>query len=146
MNGRAGGVVVGAALGVALLVGSVARAQCPQPQGTQTQNPAPQYLPFSEFATDDSEVQRSARQTYNDAVERYNKALYDYHVTLGQVNQLADLYNCPTATAAERDKARADATPLKAKLDSLRRDATTLAAAVDQARRKASQTGLTFTR
>jgi hypothetical protein len=146
MNGRAAGVIVGAALGVALVVGSVARAQCPQPQGTPPQSSAPQYLPFSEFAADDSEVQRSARQTYNDAVERYNKTLYDYHVTLGQVNQLADLYNCPTATPVERDKARADATPLRAKLDSLRRDATTFAAAVDQARRKASQTGVTFTR
>ena len=143
MNVRAGGVVVGVALGVALGVGSVASAQCPQ---SQSQTPAPQYLPFSEFATDDSEIQRSARQAYNDAVERYNKSLYDYHVTLGQVNQLADLYNCPTATPVERDKARADATPLRTKLDSLRRDATTFAAAVDQARRKASQTGVTFTR
>jgi hypothetical protein len=146
MNGRAGSVFGGAALGVALLVGSVARAQCPQPQNAQPQSPAPQYLPFSEFASDDSETQRSARQSYNDAVERYNKTLYDYHVTLGQVNQLADLYNCPTATPAERDKARAESTSLRAKLESLRRDATTLAAAVDQARRKASQTGVTFTR
>jgi hypothetical protein len=144
MNLRATGVAVGAALGVVLLVGPVARAQCPQPQSAQS--PAPQYLSFSEFAADDTDVQRAARQAYNDAVERYNKTLYDYHVTLGQVNQLADTYNCPTATPSERDKARADATPLRAKLDTLRRDATTLAAAVDQARRKASLAGVTFPR
>ena len=143
MNGRVGGVGVGI-LGVALLVGSVARAQCPQPQNSPPQ--APQYLPFSEFAAEDTEAQRSARQAYNDAVERYNKTLYDYHVTLGQLNQLADMNNCQTATPSERDKARADATPLRAKLDVLRRDATTLAAAVDQARRKASQAGVTVTR
>jgi hypothetical protein len=125
-------------VGLALLGSSAAQAQ-----GSQT--PAPQYLPFSEFAASDSEVQRSARQAYNDAVERYNKALYDYHVTLGQLNQLVDVYNSPTATAAERDKARADAAPLRAKLDGLRRDATTLASAVDQARRKASQAGVPFT-
>ena len=142
MSSRFGGVVVGLVLGVATLV-SVAGAQSPQPQ---TQVPAPQYLPFSEFTTDESEAQRSARQGYNDAVERYNKTLYDYHVTLAQVNQLADLYSNPTSSPSERDKARADATPLRAKLDSLRRDATTLAAAVDQARRKASQAGVTLTR
>ena len=137
----------GARLAVALalagafasLAGAAARAQAPQ-------TPAPQYLPFSEFGTDDSATQRSARQTYNDAVERYNKALYDYHVTLDQINRLADVHNSPTATPAERDKARADAAPLRTKLDALRRDVNALAAGVDQARRKASQSGVTVTR
>ena len=142
MNGRAVGVAVGLLGGAALLVGSVARAQCPQSTPPQ----APQYLPFSEFAAEDTEAQRSARQAYNDAVERYNKTLYDYHVTLGQLNQLADMNNCQTATPSERDKARADAAPLRAKLQTLRRDVTSLAAAVDQARRRASQSGVTLTR
>ena len=52
--------------------------------------PRPQYLPFAEFATDDSAAQVSVKQAYNEAVERYNKALYDYHVTLGQHDQLVE--------------------------------------------------------
>jgi hypothetical protein len=133
-------LLIGLAVGLASLAGSVARAQGPPPQA-----PAPQYLPFSEFAADDSAAQRSARQAYNDSVERYNKALYDYHVTLGQVNQLADAYG-QAATAADRDKLKADAAPLRAKLETLRRDATTLAASVDEARRKANQAGVTLAR
>jgi hypothetical protein len=132
-------VLIVLAAGFASLIGPAARCQTPQA-------PAPQYLPFSEFAAGDSDAQRSARQGYNDSVERYNKALYDYHVTLAQINQLADVHNSPTATAAERDKARADSAPLRTKLEALRRDVTTLAAAVDQARRQASQAGVTTTR
>jgi len=139
-----GRFLVALATGLAALGGSVARAQAPQTPAAQA--PAPQYLPFSEFAADDSEAQRSARQAYNDAVERYNKALYDYHVTLAQINQLADVYNSPTATVVERDKARADAVPLRAKLDSLRRDVNSLATGVDQARRKANQAGVILAR
>ncbi|HEY7141506.1 MAG TPA: hypothetical protein VIE44_15490 [Methylomirabilota bacterium] len=134
----------GARVLVGLLLGLAAIAD----RGAQAQNPqasAPQYLPFAEFAPGDSPPQVTAKQAYNDAVERYNKALYDYHVTLGQVNQLADAYS-QAGTTAERDKARADAVPLRAKLEALRRDATSLAAAVDQARRKAAQAGVTFTR
>jgi uncharacterized protein YlxW (UPF0749 family) len=66
-------------------------------------------------------------------------------VTLGQINQLADVHN-QAGTSAEQEKARTDAAPLRAKLQTLRRDATALAAAVDQARRKASQAGVTLTR
>lgn len=113
-------------------------------QGTQA--PRPQYLPFAEFSPTDSAPQVAAKQAYNDAVERYNKALYDYHVTLGQHDQLVDIYNRPGTSPAEQEKARAEAAPLKAKLETLRREATTLAAAVDQARRKASQVGVTLTR
>ena len=128
---------VGVMVGLAALIGSGAPAQGPQAQ-------SPQYLPFAEFALDDSAVQRSARQAYNDAVEQYNKALYDYHVTLGRHDQLVDAHN-RAGTPAEREKARADAVPLRARLQTLRHDVTTLAAAVDHARRKASQTGVTLT-
>lgn len=126
-------------VGLALLANHAARAQ-----GSQA--PPPQYLPFSEFAADDSAAQRSAKQAYNDSVERYNKALYDYHVTLAQINQLADVHNSPTATVAERDKARADAGPLRSRLEALRREVNSLVAAVDQARRKATQAGVMFAR
>jgi hypothetical protein len=125
-------------VGLAVLVASGAPAQ-----GLQAQRP--QYLPFAEFTSNDSAVQLSTKQAYNHAVERYNKALYDYHVTLGQHDQLVDAYN-RAGTAAEREKARADAAPLRVKLQNLRHDVAVLAAAVDQARRKANQVGATLTR
>jgi outer membrane murein-binding lipoprotein Lpp len=131
--------IVGAILGVAFLAGAVAGAQTPKA-------PNPQYLPFAEFAGTDTPAQVSVKQGYNDAVERYNKALYDYHVTLGQHDQLVDAYNKGGTSMAEQEKARAEAVALRAKLDSLRRDVTALAGAVDQARRKASQAGVTLTR
>lgn len=130
-------LLVGVLVALAPLIGASARAQTPLAQ-------RPEYLPFAEFASDDSAAQQSAKKSYNDAVERYNKALYDYHVTLGQLNQLVDIYN-GAGTGAEREKARADAAPLRAKLEALRRDAGTLAASVDQARRRASQAGVTLT-
>jgi hypothetical protein len=107
--------------------------------------PRPQYLPFAEFVNDDSASQISAKQAYNEVVEKYNKALYDYHVTLGQHDQLVDAGNRAT-TPAEREKARGDAAPLRAKLEILRKDVSSLAGAVDQARRKANQAGVTLTR
>jgi hypothetical protein len=128
---------------VGLLAGLVLFLDPARAQGPSA--PRPEYLPFAEFTSNDAPAQIAAKQAYNDAVERYNKTLYDYHVTLGQVNQLADAFN-RAGTAAEREKARADAAPLRAKLGALRRDATTLAAAVDQARRKANQAGVTLTR
>ena len=130
-------LLIGLAVGLAALAGADAAAQ-----GSQR----PLYLPFAEFAPDDSAPQLSAKQAYNDAVERYNKALYDYHVTLGQHDQLVDLYNRTGTPTAEQERARADAAPLRAKLQTLRRDVTTLAAAVDQARRRATQAGVTLTR
>jgi hypothetical protein len=130
-------LVVGVLVGLAPLIGSGTAAQRPQDQ-------RPQYLRFAEFASGDSAVQRSAKQAYNDTVERYNKALYDYHVTLGQHDQLVDVYN-RAGTPTDREKARADAAPLRSRLQTLRHDVTTLAAAVDQARRKASQAGVTLT-
>ena len=135
-------------LGARLLVGLVvwlgavagAAAQTPTPNA-----PRPEYLPFAEFGSDDVAAHVAAKQAYNDAVEKYNKALYDYHVTLGQINQLADVHN-GSGTLAEREKARTDAAPLRTKLQTLRKDVTSLAGAVDQARRRASQAGVTITR
>ena len=129
-------LLVGLAVGLAALTGPVAAAQEPQ---------RPQYLPYTEFASDDAASHLAAKQAYNDAVERYNRALYEYHVILGQHDQLVELHN-HAGTPAEQDKARADAAPLRAKLQTLRRDVTTLAAAVDQARRRAAQAGVTLTR
>ena len=107
--------------------------------------PRPHYLPFAEFASTDSASHLAAKQAYNEVVERYNKALYDYHVTLAQHDQLVDAGN-RAATPAEREKARADAAPLGTKLETLRREVTGLAGAVDQAKRKAAQAGVTLTR
>jgi hypothetical protein len=137
MSGRAR-LLAGLLAGLVLLVGAGAPAQGPPA-------PRPEYLPFAEFASGDSAPQTSAKQAYNDAVERYNKALYEYHVTLGQHDQLVDAYN-RGGSAAEQEKARADAAPLRAKLQTLGRDVKALAGAVDQARRKASQAGVTLTR
>jgi hypothetical protein len=128
--------LVGLAVGVAVLAGSGAGAQTP---------PRPQYLPFAEFTSDEAPSHVEAKQAYNTAVERYNKALYDYHVTLGEHDQLVERHN-RAGTPAEQEKARADAAPLRAKLQTLRRDVTSLAAAVDDARRRASQAGVTLTR
>jgi seryl-tRNA synthetase len=122
-----------------LTVGIVAIA------GAQTP-PRPQYLPFAEFASDDTSAHVTAKQAYNDAVERYNKAIYEYHVTLGQHDQLVDLYNRAGMSAAQQEKARADAAPLRAKLQTLRGEVTRLAAAVDDARRRATQAGVTLPR
>lgn len=130
--------ILGALVACALLVGTGAGAQAPQA-------PKPQYLPFAEFMASDTAVQVSAKQGYNDAVERYNKGLYDYHVTLGQHDQLVDAYN-KGGTPAEQEKARTEAGALRAKLETLRRDVTALAGTVDQARRKAIQAGVTLTR
>jgi hypothetical protein len=128
--------LVGLAFGFASLAGPVAVAQGPQ---------RPQYLPYAEFASNDTASHLAAKQAYNDAVERYNRALYEYHVTLGQHDQLVELHN-RAGTPAEQEKARADAAPLRAKLQTLRRDVTTLAAVVDQARHRATQSGVTLTR
>ena len=136
---RGARLLIGLLAALAALAGPDARAQAPQ-------TPPPQYLPFAEFASDDSAPQVSAKQAYNETVERYNKALYDYHVTLGQHDQLVEAGNRAGTTPAEQEKARADAAPLRAKLQTLRRDVMALAAAVDQARRKASQAGVTLTR
>jgi hypothetical protein len=136
---RASHLLIGLLVGVAVLTGPLATAQAPQAAQK------PQYLPFAEFGPDDTASHVAAKQAYNDAVERYNKALYDYHVTLGQHDQLVNVF-AHAKTKAEQEKARADAAPLRAKLESLRREVTALAGAVDQARRRAIQAGVTLTR
>jgi hypothetical protein len=128
--------LVGLVVGIAALAGSLAGAQTA---------PRPQYLPFAEFASDDTPGHVEAKQAYNAAVERYNKALYDYHVTLGQHDQLVDVYR-RAGTPGEQEKARAEAAPLRTKLETLRKDVIGLAASVDAARRRASQAGVTLTR
>ncbi|HWC03643.1 MAG TPA: hypothetical protein VHF87_12870 [Methylomirabilota bacterium] len=133
-------LLIGLVVALATLAGTGAWGQ-----GSSAQSQRPQYLPFAEFASDDSASQVSVKQAYNEAVERYNKTLYDYHVTLGQHDQLVEQHK-RARTSAEQEKARADAAPLRAKLQTLRRDVTNLAATVDQARRRASQAGVTLTR
>jgi seryl-tRNA synthetase len=133
---RAARTLVGLVVGLGVVAGEAAVAQTPQ---------RPQYLPFAEFAPDDTPSHIAAKQAYNEVVERYNKALYDYHVTLGQHDQLVDQHN-RAGTRAEQEKARAEAAPLRARLQALQRDVTGLAAAVDQARRRAGAAGATLTR
>jgi outer membrane murein-binding lipoprotein Lpp len=106
---------------------------------------SPQYLGFTEFVVEDSPPQIASRQAYNTAVERYNKAVYDYCVTWNRHSQLVELYN-GTVSPAERDRARAEAGPLRTKLDTLRREVAALASMVDQARRRAAQAGVAITR
>jgi hypothetical protein len=128
---------------VALAVGLVSLAG---PDGGAQTTPRPQYLPFAEFTNDDAPSHVAAKQVYNSAVEKYNKALYDYHVTLGQIDQLVELHNRAGTPVEQQEKARADAAPLRVKLQTLRRDVTSLAAAVDDARRRATQAGVTLNR
>jgi hypothetical protein len=132
---RSAGRLVGLAVALAAVTGHVAVGQEPR---------RPLYLPYAAFAPDDTGSHLSAKQAYNDAVERYNKALYDYHVTLGRHDQLVEVHR-RAGTPAEQEKARAAATPLRARLETLSRDVTSLAAAVDQARRRAAQAGVTLT-
>jgi hypothetical protein len=126
-------VVVG--LGLVAVAGRAAAQSCESPQ----------YLGFTEFQAEDSAPQIASRQAYNAAVERYNKAVYEYCVTWNRHSQLVELYN-GSAGPAERDKARAEAGPLRSKLDTLRREVGTLASVVDQARRRAAQAGINITR
>jgi hypothetical protein len=128
-------LLAGLVLGLSALVGS----------GVAQTSPKPQYLPFAEFTSDDVATHIAAKQAYNDAVERYNKALYEYHVTLGQHDQLVDMHK-RAGTPAEQEKARADAAPLRTKLETLRKDVISLAAAVDKARQRAAQAGVTLAR
>lgn len=107
--------------------------------------PKPDYLPYLEFATDEGAPQMAAKHAYNEAAERYNKALYDYYVTLERHDQLVETYN-RSASAAEQQKARSEARPLRQKLDRLAGEVKTLARAVDQARQRAVKAGVTFSK
>lgn len=111
--------------------------------GAATATPKPEYLPYLEFAADEGASRVAAKQAYNDAAERYNKALYDYYVTLERHDQLVDTYN-RSPVPAEQQKARSEARPLRQKLDRLAAEVKTLARTVDQARQRAVRAGVTF--
>ena len=111
--------------------------------GAATAQPAkPEYLPYAEFASEDTAAANAVKRGYNATVLRYNQSLYDYHLVLDQHDRLVDLYGSGTATSGERQKARAQATTLRARLGALRREVTSRAAAVDQAARRAAAAGV----
>jgi hypothetical protein len=103
----------------------------------------PKYLPYVEFAADDSPQAVGLKRGYNDAVQRYNQALYDYHVTLDRHDRLVEQYNA-SADPAQKRKARDEAETLRTRLAALRRDVLARAAAVDEAARRAAAGGVTI--
>jgi hypothetical protein len=105
----------------------------------------PNYLPYADFASDDSPPALGLKRAYNEAVQRYNQSLYDYHVTLEKHDQLVDMHNRSTDTA-ERKRTREEGDVLRTRLTALRRDVTTRAAAVDEAARRAVASGVTLPR
>ncbi len=107
----------------------------------EAQSAKPQYLPYADFSQQEPANHVVVKKAYNEAVQRYNQGLYDYYATLEKHDRLVDLGNT-SADAVERQKARDEAAPLRAKLTSLRGEITRLAAAVDQAARRASAEGV----
>jgi hypothetical protein len=105
----------------------------------------PNYLPYAEFAGDDSGQAVTLKRGYNDAVQRYNQGLYEYHVTLEKHDRLVDLHNRAT-DPIEQKKARDEAVALRGRLGMLRRDVTTLAKAVDDAWARATAGGVSIRR
>ncbi len=128
----AAGVLAGA-----LLLALAARADA--------QPAKPSYLPYAEFAADDAPQAVGFKRAYNDAVQRYNQSLYDYHVTLEKHDRLVELYNT-SADAAAKKKARDEAEALRARLATLRRDVLNRATAVDEAARRAAAGGVSIGR
>jgi len=113
------------------------------PVAIPAQSTKPNYLPFAEFSPADTQAQIDFKKAYNDAAERYNKVLYDYHATLEQHDRLVELYRA-SSDPAERQRAKDEAAPLRAKLASLRRDAAASFGAVDQAARRAEAAGVSI--
>ncbi len=107
----------------------------------EAQPAKPQYLPYVDFSQQEPANHVAVKKAYNEAVQRYNQGLYDYYATLEKHDRLVDLGNT-SADPGERQKARDEAAPLRAKLTSLRGEITRLAAAVDQAARRASAEGV----
>ena len=105
----------------------------------------PNYLPYADFSGDDSGQVVSLKRAYNDAVQRYNQSLYDYHVTLERHDRLVDLHN-NTTDPAEQKKAREEALALRTRLGTLRRDVSTLAKTVDEAGARAAAAGISIRR
>ena len=113
------------------------------PVAIPAQPTKPNYLPFAEFSPADTQAQIDVKKAYNDAAERYNRILYDYHATLEQHDRLVELYR-GSSDPAERQRAKDEAAPLRAKLTSLQRDAAAAFAAVDQAARRAGAAGVSI--
>jgi hypothetical protein len=135
-------VILGRTLG-GLLAAALAAIVLAGPAVAQLTKP--NYLPFAEFTAGDSPERTAVKRGYNDAVNRYNQALYEYHVTLENHDRLVDAYNGST-DPAERKKVRDEAEALRARLATLRREVTNRAAAVDQAARRAAAAGVSITR
>jgi hypothetical protein len=129
-----------AGLAAALLSAAVAVAA---QQPTQTVKPS--YLAYAEFKPDDTPQNVALKRAYNDAVQRYNQSLYDYHVTLEKHDRLVETYN-GSIDPVERKKAREEAEGLRGRLAGLRRDVTSRAALVDEAARRAAAGGVVITR
>jgi hypothetical protein len=123
---------------LALLVAALAVPALAQPT-------RPNYLPYADFSGDDSGQVVTLKRAYNDAVQRYNQGLYDYHVTLERHDRLVDLHN-RTIDPAEQKKAREEALALRTRLGSLRRDVSSLAKAVDEAWARAAAAGVSIRR
>ena len=112
--------------------------------GPVTAQPAkPGYLPFVEFSPRDPQAHIDLKKAYNDTVEKYNQVLYDYYATLEQHDRLVDVYGAST-DPAERQRAKDEAAPLRAKLTTLRGEAATAFTAVDRAARRAAAAGVSL--
>jgi hypothetical protein len=133
------------AIGITRLVGILALAASLAWLGgpVAAQSAKPNYLPFAEFSPRDTQTHIDLKKAYNDAVEKYNQVLYDYYATLEQHDRLVDLYQSST-DPAERQRARDEATPLRAKLSTLRGEAATAFTAVERASRRASAVGVSL--
>ena len=109
-----------------------------------TAQPAkPGYLPFAEFSPRDTQTHIDLKKAYNDTVEKYNQVLYDYYATLEQHDRLVDVYSGST-DPAERQRAKDEAAPLRAKLTTLRAEAATAFTTVDRAARRAAAAGVSL--
>jgi hypothetical protein len=128
-----------AALAVGLVLAPVGPAAA-QPAPSQ-----PKYLAYLEFAGSDPAEIVTLKRAYNDAVAKYNRALYEYWVTLERVNRLVDLHAASSDPAVKK-KARDEAEPLRAKLTVLGREVRSLASGVDEAARRATSGGVPVTR
>jgi hypothetical protein len=130
---------------VTVLAGALALSVAVGAQSTPRASTGPQYLSYTEFATDDTPAAVTVKRAYNDAVQRYNQSLYEYHVTLERHDRLVDVYN-QSSDPGERRKAREEAEALRARLAGLGRDVRTRAGQVDDVARRAAAAGVTLTR
>jgi hypothetical protein len=123
---------------LALLIATLAVPLLAQPN-------RPTYLPYAEFANEDTSEVVTLKRGYNDAVQRYNQGLYDYHVTLEKHDRLVEIHN-RSIDPAEQKKAREEAQGLRTRLGVLKRDVTAMAKAVDEAWARAAARGVSIKR